>query len=67
MSVGDGMKMLISGGAVIPPYEAGKLKRDQKKKRTLPRKRKPIVKKKVSDSDSNSEDSAPSERGKSST
>lgn len=64
MSVGDGMKMLISGGAVIPSHEAEKLKREQKKKRTPPRKRKPTVKKKVSDSDSNSKDSASSERGK---
>ena len=64
MSVGDGMKMLISGGAVIPSHEVEKLKREQKKKRTPPRKRKPTVKKKVSDSDSNSKDSASSERGK---
>mgnify|MGYP001452734505 FL=1 len=64
MSVGDGMKMLISGGAVIPSQEVEKLKREQKKKRTPPRKRKPTVKKKVSDSDSNSKDSASSERGK---
>ena len=32
MSVGDGMKMLISGGAVIPSHEVEKLKREQKKK-----------------------------------
>ena len=64
MSVGDGMKMLISGGAVIPSHEVEKLKREQKKKRTPPRKRKPTVKKKVSDSDSNSKDSASFERGK---
>jgi uncharacterized membrane protein len=61
MSVGDGMKMLISGGAVIPPHEVEKLKREQKKKRTAPRKRKPTVKKKVSDSGSNSKDSDSSE------
>ena len=27
MSVGEGMKMLISGGAVIPPYQAKQLKK----------------------------------------
>jgi uncharacterized membrane protein len=62
MSVGDGMKMLISGGAVIPSHKVEKLKREQKKKRSPPRK--PTVKKKVPDSDSNSKDSASSERGK---
>ena len=55
MSVGDGMKMLISGGAVIPPHEVGKLKGGQRKRRTPPRNH--TVKKKVSDSDSNSKDS----------
>ena len=30
MSVGDGMKMLISGGAVIPSQEVEKLKRESK-------------------------------------
>jgi uncharacterized membrane protein len=29
MSVGDGMKMLISGGAVIPPSTAKKLKANE--------------------------------------
>ncbi len=55
MSVGDGMKMLISGGAVIPPHEVEKLKGDQRKKRTPPRNHN--VKKKVSDTYSNSKDS----------
>ena len=58
MSVGDGMKMLISGGAVIPPHEVEKLKGDQIKKGIPPRK--PTVKKKVSDS----KDSDSSERAK---
>lgn len=31
MSVGEGMKMLISGGAVIPPYEAKRLKKSPMK------------------------------------
>ena len=31
MSVGEGMKMLISGGAVIPPYQAKQLKKRRSK------------------------------------
>lgn len=46
MNVGDGMKMLISGGAVIPPYIANKLKEDRKKK-PVPSKRRSTTAKKV--------------------
>lgn len=43
MSVGEGMKMLISGGAVIPPYQAKQLKKRRSKSAPKPR-RKPQAK-----------------------
>ena len=43
MSVGEGMKMLISGGAVIPPYQAKQLKKRRSKSDPKPR-RKPQAK-----------------------
>lgn len=49
MSVGEGMKMLISGGAVIPPSAGKKLKEDGQKKPTQPRKRSPSSKKVTTD------------------
>ena len=36
MSVGEGMKMLISGGAVIPPYQAKQLKKRRSKSAPKP-------------------------------
>ncbi len=45
MSVGEGMKMLISGGAVIPTSKVKKLKDDGRKKAAVGNKRKAVYKK----------------------
>ena len=50
MSVGEGMKMLISGGAVIPPSTGKKLKEEGQKKPAKPKKRNPSPKKISTDS-----------------
>ncbi len=64
MSVGEGMKMLISGGAVIPPHEAKKLKESPKKKRTTTQKSKPSGKRKITDPNSTIKDSGKAETGR---
>ncbi|MEJ6524492.1 MAG: DUF502 domain-containing protein [Opitutales bacterium] len=50
MSVGEGMKMLISGGAVIPPSTGKKLKEEGPKKPTQSKRRSPSPKKVATDS-----------------
>jgi uncharacterized membrane protein len=46
MSVGEGMKMLISGGAVIPPSAVKVLKEEEEQKPSPPPKSNPSKKKK---------------------
>ena len=50
MSVGEGMKMLISGGAVIPPSPGKKLKEEGQKKPTQSKRGSPSPKKVATDS-----------------
>ena len=65
MTVGEGMKMLISGGAVIPPYIANKLKEDRKKKPVPSKRRSTTAKKVVTDAKKNSKPSLSSRTAKS--
>ena len=65
MTVGEGMKMLISGGAVIPPYIANKLKEDRKKKPVPSKRRSTTAKKVATDAKKNSKPSRSSRTAKS--